>query len=343
MNQLIARRFIMPNLNRIDTQYKREGIKIKGKNTSQLFLVFTAFTIFFASHALATPLFLPATGEIKLLATGLDANLQANPDNSPLLLTFEAGITLSEQKSVTSYGAGFTPNGINTAAAFKSAASVKALNGSLGLRLEGSGQGGWASSPKGGGEATVTWTDSLSLVQKNTGQISILPSSSLLLNYRLEGALTTSINNTTGFSSSIDSTASVRASVLSESVSFSVNKNAVFNPLGKDITFFPKLSGEAVLNSSREVDFSVSLGITTSASWGHGVADFGNSLSFDSITFLDGSTPESHGFDIVFASGIQSPNLVNNPPPDPIPEPSTMFLFGTGIAVLVGVSRSKKK
>lgn len=36
---------------------------------------------------------------------------------------------------------------------------------------------------------------------------------------------------------------------------------------------------------------------------------FGKTLTLESITFPDGSTPESHGFAIVFESGLVSPNL----------------------------------
>lgn len=41
-----------------------------------------------------------------------------------------------------------------------------------------------------------------------------------------------------------------------------------------------------------------------------------NTVTLSSITFADGSTPESHGYSILFASGRTSPNLVNAAPGD---------------------------
>ena len=54
---------------------------------------------------------------------------------------------------------------------------------------------------------------------------------------------------------------------------------------------------------------------------------FFNTMKFDSVTFTDGTTPESHGFEISFASGLPSPNLL------PVPEPTTCTLALTALCL----------
>jgi hypothetical protein len=63
-------------------------------------------------------------------------------------------------------------------------------------------------------------------------------------------------------------------------------------------------------------------------------AEFGNTAKLSSITFPDGTTPESHGFAINFASGANSPNAV--------PEPSSTFLACLALGGL-GYWRRKRK
>ena len=49
-------------------------------------------------------LFMPSTGHIHLLATGLDAKLEPNKENNELDLHFEGSLALFDSASVTSYG-----------------------------------------------------------------------------------------------------------------------------------------------------------------------------------------------------------------------------------------------
>src|SRR5439155_18039678 len=61
--------------------------------------------------------------------------------------------------------------------------------------------------------------------------------------------------------------------------------------------------------------FRSSLSVEAAASTGSAQADASHTLKLVSITFEDGTTPESHGFDLAFASGMPSPNLVALPGP----------------------------
>lgn len=56
-------------------------------------------------------------------------------------------------------------------------------------------------------------------------------------------------------------------------------------------------------------EWSVLLNASVSGQIASCFADAGNTLRFDSITLPDGSTPESHGYNLVFDSGVLSPNL----------------------------------
>lgn len=54
--------------------------------------------------------------------------------------------------------------------------------------------------------------------------------------------------------------------------------------------------------------------------------DYGVSLSLTSMTLADGKTPESEGYSVSFASGLQSPN--------PVPEPGVFAILVVGLGVV---------
>jgi hypothetical protein len=69
-------------------------------------------------------------------------------------------------------------------------------------------------------------------------------------------------------------------------------------------------------------DFNYQLYALASATSGYSISDFVSTLDLKAIYLPDGSTPESQGWDLVFASGIRSPNISAPPPvgaPSPIP------------------------
>ena len=67
------------------------------------------------------------------------------------------------------------------------------------------------------------------------------------------------------------------------------------------------------------------------------MADASNTLLIDSITFPDGSTPESHGYQLEFESGHLSPNLRQ------VPEPASATLAGVTLllALAAGCQRQR--
>ena len=59
-----------------------------------------------------------------------------------------------------------------------------------------------------------------------------------------------------------------------------------------------------------------------------------DSFTLNSITFSDGSTPEDHGFDIVFESGRLSPNISS------VPEPTSVFILLCA-SLVIGYKRQR--
>ena len=65
--------------------------------------------------------------------------------------------------------------------------------------------------------------------------------------------------------------------------------------------------------------------------------DFSSSIEFRSILFEDGTTPESRGINLTFASGDISPNLIST-----VPEPSTSVLI-YGISCMAALARFRRR
>jgi PEP-CTERM motif len=82
---------------------------------------------------------------------------------------------------------------------------------------------------------------------------------------------------------------------------------------------------------SEPIDWAIGAFLSGFSSGGRFEANFKHTITLDSITFEDGSTPEERGFSLVFDSGLTSPNLLSRDPTvEPVPEPSTLGLLGLG-------------
>jgi hypothetical protein len=69
-----------------------------------------------------------------------------------------------------------------------------------------------------------------------------------------------------------------------------------------------------------------------------GFGDFDHTMSLNSVTFIDGTTPEERGFDLEFASGMASPNITAA-----VPEPSSLIAGGIGALMVAGYSWRRRK
>lgn len=77
-------------------------------------------------------------------------------------------------------------------------------------------------------------------------------------------------------------------------------------------------------------DFTMGLTVTAGSLAFDASADASHTFRFDSITFPDGSTPESQGYALEFESGHISPNLRS------VPEPSSAFIAGLAAVGVLG-------
>jgi hypothetical protein len=263
-----------------------------------------------------------SAGSIHLLGSGLDSSLQRDSQFGDVYLNFQGGLALFGSGTQTSYGAPSPPL-ITGIAVFNSTASINAFNGKLGVTLSGS--GGNLGGQAGGGDASVAWHDGLTLFWNGKGPAPILPSY-LNIGTVLDAQLSTSIDGITGISSIIYSDASISVSFNQNSLSWSVDKNAVFNPTGKDLTLTPNLNFTETLDQGGHTSLTWGVSASVSTTIGTGSVNAGDTFKMVSITLPDGSTPESEGWAVVFDSGIPSPNLSSA-----VPEPSSLTVVCIGV------------
>lgn len=87
------------------------------------------------------------------------------------------------------------------------------------------------------------------------------------------------------------------------------------------------LTIDAVLGGNGKAPINASLTAISNTSYGIVKVKAGHTLGLEAILMPDGTTPESNGFELVFDSGMQSPNLV--------PEPSTLAMITFGLLAFV--------
>lgn len=92
------------------------------------------------------------------------------------------------------------------------------------------------------------------------------------------------------------------------------------------------------------LQFEVILQLFTATNNGVAHALFSDTAFLDGVFLADGTTPESHGMSLVFASGVPSPNLVANAE---VPEPASFALWTLGalgftVAAIGGDERLRK-
>jgi hypothetical protein len=203
--------------------------------------------------------------------------------------------------------------------------SLHASYGSLGISYQGSSNiFPTAFSPGAFGEGAVSWFDSFQLVAR-TPDAKVLPSTVLFGQAQLDGSLSDS--QIAGFNSN-----SVKLSANFASQSY---YNFDVPLVNSHLELRPVLSAVLNMDGSHRGYLSYGFGIDVSTKFGIDMISFGRTMKLTSLTFPDGSTPESLGYDIVFDSGMQSPNI------ELVPEPHALSLWTIGIAAALVVQNIK--
>lgn len=282
---------------------------------------------------------LHATGVVNFYGTGMSGPAQFSLFD-PITLADSQAFSITVDASPWQDG--------STIVTIQAEAQVKAQNGKIGLRLEAGSDAfftdsnaiaGWPSLT---GQASVQWNDRVTLFAN--GAARPLPFSDLLFNYNVAASLETSLGNfPAGFTAQMENRAQITAEVTSLrswGSTWTISQNALWNPFDQDldITLAPGLIGTVALDPNRSAPFTHSLSGAVFVNFGFSRADAFHTMELASVTFPDGTTPESHGWDVVFESGMRSPNL----PAAAVPEPSSITLISIGGIAAFGVARRRK-
>jgi hypothetical protein len=311
------------------------------------------------------------SASLQLFGTGWGGQIDSNAtdphvgDNNPALGTLSVSVTgtgasiLPASYTQSSYDGGFYANYDPTTGKLSpwqldgyiqinASATVRAAGGTLGLDLTNSTNVliDPATSPIGGyafsgfsSTAQVSQQDQINLTWTKTGpipsEVQDLLTKGLINGYLLEGSL--QAGSPTGFYGNPEISATVGLTV--DAINSPVFSQELVGS-GVD-TITPTLSIGVPLKASGDgVHFSTptySVGLQINVD-NAGSGSFGHTLAFQSLTFADGSTPEQRGFEVDFASGIESPNAAAT-----APEPSTLTLLGIGTVALGGCGWRRRR
>lgn len=128
-------------------------------------------------------------------------------------------------------------------------------------------------------------------------------------------------------------------------VDYNYGRDGYFEPVGDENVRF-NATFSATLGSSPFdwLDYRLTAGLQLQSQNGWIRGNFGNTAKLIGIEFEDGTTPEQRGFTIEFESGLTSPNLLrDDPPPTPVPEPSSVALLACGAIGLLIVQARRKR
>jgi hypothetical protein len=157
---------------------------------------------------------------------------------------------------------------------------------------------------------TSGWKDKFHLV--GSGQ---LPAGSLNLNFGMEGTFHSNLDQSQDISQSV-MTVEVEDRVTGQSYG-RVEYQQEWNGFNQTLTTSGPSSVSALLSitkllgSDKSASYQARIRTEGFMTGGRLELVFGHTVRLQSITFPDGSTPESHGFEIVFDSGLMSPNLLS--------------------------------
>ena len=276
----------------------------------------------------------PVNAWVYVEGTGHDSEINEDPDLYQRTTSFsDESVPFYFSDVITSYNdVGRVRSYTSEAAAWSSSPGVIAAS------AYGYGEGGGNLSAWGSGTSKTVWSDHIDLVWSGDGAEPSLPSSDLVFSYFTSGHL--DVHASTAGSGSSTSRATLLATgygpthVYEELYLYWVGEG----PQSKTLDVTGIQFEDVVSYDQWGADFSFR--VETEAESNLGYANSSASLVLESITFLDGTTPESQGWDIAFESGIESPNIASA---SPVPEPSTIALLSIGLLGIGGYASRKRR
>ncbi len=265
-------------------------------------------------------------GSVYLYGSGLNANLESDSAFSYKEFTYDTTTyRLLEPNTFTSYFPVSNGNGGYDAASITSSAAIKNEYGNLGLSytITMSAPDPYSTIPD--GDARIIREDEIYLRWTKGGTAPILPSHELDATWNLDGKL--------GFnadSGAFGGSSSVYAGLSSNYLTYTFDRDNLLNLNGQTTTVSvaPSVRFNIDANGHSSFDPMLGLRITPGLGMTSQKADLEHTMSLKSITFPDGTTPESHGWAVEFSSGASSPNISS------VPEPSSMLLCSIGATVM---------
>ncbi|WP_397569006.1 PEP-CTERM sorting domain-containing protein [Schlesneria sp. T3-172] len=265
-------------------------------------------------------------GQLNVYGTGYgnktdgDGHIMYDPEYESRSFNYSSDVGISESESLISYSQ--TKEGIlevNTSSA------ITSRNGNLGVYAASSGR------VISSAEGNITWSDSVQLVSPPVGGHRL--SDSLVLNFTIEGELVT---QGSGTDREIGNIWSSVFGYFSDQTYYAELQTDYRNPEDQSLIISDVVNSRLDLSDGYG-EFSYNLAAYTYSDDGSASSNFINTLTLKSITFADGTTPESHGYSLIFGSGMVSPNVSS------VPEPSTLALAGLGgIGVALSAYRRRR-
>jgi hypothetical protein len=236
---------------------------------------------------------------------------------------------------------------------YEAEVALRARDHSVGLRINGF---AWAEGsnaafdafapyPQVSASARIDYQDEIKLFYRGTGPIPSIIGDGINLNWVIDANLSATLPDSVPFpSSKWSSWANATFGVQSDSLRYTIGKNFVFGlaPNGLTVSAVPGITVNQSLSPDYSTSVRASLILGASTSIGQFSLDVFDTMKFESITFSDGTTPESHGFDIVLASGMASPNATATANAAVVPEPSSGLILMSVCLVTGSITRRKR-